>query len=915
MRSRRHGRKRIFVRSIHFKPLKYHSYADGFTVYRIPRPVYNPCKQTLMTSRLLAGTAAFALAFSALAAEKPTTDNKPRWPGRQPDGSVLLPNMWSLRPAGKQVDLGDFPVNIAVHPGGRFAAILHSGHGTHEVLVVDISDGKVVNRAKIDEGFYGLEFTRNGKRLYTSGAGSEVVHVFDFDTATGNLSDASTIRLRDIKERGIPAGLALSSDDQSLYVANVLGQSIARVDLTGTNKVIDIGFEGYTEARHKTFTAPAAPVSEDLAAIRKRAEATSDPTNPEAPFPYACRLDERKGRLYVSLWAHAQVAVIDLKSNSIIANWPTEEHPNEMVLTKNGKLLYVANANRNTVTVFDTEKGKPIETIWAALHPASPPGATPDSLALTPDEKTLFIANANINTLAVIDVSTRGKSHSLGFIPTGWYPTSVRVTPDGKKLLVANGKGLISKANPNGPQPGKKAPAGTMTEYIGGLFKGTLSIIDLPKRSAFEKELATYTAQAYQCSPANKDNLPPVPRPADNPIPGRIGDPSPIKYCIYIVKENRTYDQVFGDIKEGKGEPKLCLFPEKVTPNHHALVREFVLLDNFYVESEVSADGHEWSMGAYATDFVEKFWPLSYGHNKTKKYTYPSEGNFPIATPAGGYLWDRAKEAGVTYRSYGEFVENGRTFKDPTKAKVKSLEGHFDPGYISFTQDYPDVKRAERFISELNRFEKEGEMPRLQIVRLPNDHTSGTSVGKITPTAAVADNDLGLGMLVEAVSHSKFWAQTAIFVVEDDAQNGPDHVDAHRTVALVISPYTKRKFVDSTMYSTSSMLRTMELILGMRPMSQFDAASTPMFHSFQAKPDLQPYKARPANVDLNARNTKLAWGAEQSRKMDFTKEDAADDLLLNEIIWRSVRGADSPMPAPVRAAFVFAHPEDDDDDE
>lgn len=862
-----------------------------------------------MTPRLLAGITAITLTFSAIAA-----DTSARWPGRQPDGSVLLPNMWSLRPAGTQVDLGDFPVNIAVHPNGRYAAILHSGHGTHEVAVVDLTKNEIVNRAKVPESFYGLEFTKSGNRIYASGAGSEVVHVFDFDASTGKLGGESSIQLRDVKERGIPAGLALSSDAQNLYVANVLGQSVARVDLSGTNQVVDIKFEGYAAAHGKNFNPNAAPVSDDLAAVRKRAEAASDPTSPEAPFPYACRLDERKGRLYVSLWAHAQVAVIDLKSNTIIERWPTEDHPNEMVLTKNGKLLYVANANRNTVTVFDTEKGKPIETIWAALHPASPPGATPDSLALTPDEKTLFIANANINTLAVIDVSTRGKSRSLGFIPTGWYPTSVRVTPDGKKLLVANGKGIISKANPNGPQPGKKAPSGTVTEYIGGLFKGTLSIIDLPKRSTFEKSLEAYTAQAYQCSPLRKDNSSPVPRPKDSPIPGRIGDPSPIKYCIYIVKENRTYDQIFGDMKEGKGEPKLCLFPEHVTPNHHSLAREFVLLDNFYVESEVSADGHEWSMGAYATDFVEKFWPLSYGHNKTKKYTYPSEGNFPIATPAGGYLWDRAKEAGVTYRSYGEFVQNGRSFKDPTKAKVKALEDHYDPGYLSFELDYPDVKRAERFISELNRFEKEGDMPRLQIVRLPNDHTSGASAGKITPTAAVADNDLALGQVVEAVSHSKFWAQTAIFVVEDDAQNGPDHVDAHRTVALCISPYTKHQHVDSTMYSTSSMLRTMELILGMRPMSQFDAAATPMFNSFQAKADLQPYKAKAANVNLNERNTKVAWGAEQSRKMDFTKEDAVDDLLLNEIIWRSVKGANSPMPAPVRAAFVFTHPKDDDDD-
>jgi phospholipase C len=494
----------------------------------------------------------------------------------------------------------------------------------------------------------------------------------------------------------------------------------------------------------------------------------------------------------------------------------------------------------------------------------------------------------------------------------GWYPTSVRVTPDGKRLLVANGKGLISHPNRNGPQPGRDAPA-TVREYIGGLMQGTLSVIDLAAGDKFTEQMQKHTAQMYRC-------LPPIAAPPSlatprNPVPVVPGAPTPIKYCLYVIKENRTYDQILGDMPEGNGDPSLCLFPERITPNHHALAREFVLLDNFYVESEVSADGHEWTMGAYATDFVEKTWPLSYGHNKHKKYPYPSEGNFDLATPAGGYLWDRAKEAGVSYRSYGEFVRNGKTTNAPGTTRIAALKDHFDPWFRSFDQDYSDQWRADRYIAELKRFEQEGDMPRLQIIRLPNDHTSGTTLGKHTPTAAVADNDLALGRIVEAVSRTKFWAQTAIFVIEDDAQNGPDHVDAHRTIAYAISPYSRRGSVDSTMYSTASMLRTIELILGLKPMSQFDAMAQPMFNSFQAKPDLRPYVARAANVDLNERNLKTAWGSKESSKMDFTKEDAADDLILNEIIWRSVRGADSKMPAPVRAAFVFTNKGDDDDDD
>jgi hypothetical protein len=286
---------------------------------------------------------------------------------------------------------------------------------------------------------------------------------------------------------------------------------------------------------------------------------------------------------------------------------------------------------------------------------------------------------------------------------------------------------------------------------------------------------------------------------------------------------------------------------------------------------------------------------------------------FPIATPKSGYLWDRAAEAGISYRSYGEYVQNPKDDTHPGTTKLKNLQGHFDPWYHGFGLDYSDVKRADRFISELKRFEGEGAMPRLQIVRLPNDHTHGVTPGVRTPTAYVADNDAAVGRVVEAVSRSIFWTNTAIFVIEDDAQNGPDHVDAHRTEALVISPYTRHGAVDSTLYSTTSLLRTMELILGLQPMTQFDAAATPMFNSFQPQPDLAAYVAVPANMDLTATNTSLAWGAKE--KFNFQKEDANDDIKFNEVIWRSVKGADQPMPAPVHAGFIFASAKGDDDDD
>jgi YVTN family beta-propeller protein len=852
-------------------------------------------------------------------------------PGARSDGSVMLPNLWSLRPVGRQIALGDFPVNIAVSPNGRFAAVLHSGNSDNEIVIVDLRTNSVgiISRAVVEESFYGLTFSADGKELFCSGAGDEVVHRFEF--ADGYLSGHRVVRLRDVKQRSIPSGVAVSRDGKHLYVANLLGHRVSYVDLAqheagapngGPEKrQQDAGgtFAGVTETLFSTNALLLYPAStngtnvltEDEAAITKRAEAALEDARSDQPYPYGCVVDEKRGRLYVSFWAQACVGVIDLTTHKLLTRWATEEHPNEMLLSKSGRYLFVANANRNSVSVLDTETGQSIETLVAELVPNSPPGNTPNSLALSPDEKHLFVANANINTVAVFDVSVPGKSTSLGFIPVGWYPTSVRVTPDGKKLLVANGKGLISKSNRHGPATGREPPA-TVREYIARLMQGTLSIIELPKGDRFDTQLKNWTQRAYSCMPAivrtnamttddgaegadakKEDQSLVTSSPTrkerwENPIPRVIGEPSPIKYVFYVIKENRTYDQVLGDMPEGNGDPTLCLFGEKVTPNHHALAREFVLLDNFYVESEVSADGHEWTMGAYATDFVEKMWPLSYGHNRHKKYLYPAEGNFPIATPAGGYLWDRAREAGVSYRSYGEFVLNGKTANDPGRTKVKALEGHFDPWFRGFDMDYLDVKRAERFISELKRFEREGNMPRLQIIRLPNDHTSGTASNKYTPIAAVGDNDLAFGMLVQAISQSKFWPQSAIFVVEDDAQNGSDHVDAHRTIAFAISPYVKRRSVDSRMYSTSSMLRTMELILGLKPMSQFDAAALPMFNSFTSKPDFTPYKLCPAQVDLSARNRPNAPGARRSAKMDFSKEDAADDLALNEVIWKFV---------------------------
>ncbi|MGZ5569340.1 MAG: bifunctional YncE family protein/alkaline phosphatase family protein [Limisphaerales bacterium] len=817
-------------------------------------------------------------------------------PGPLPDGGVQLPNQWQLRPAGKQIPLGSYPINIAMHPSGKQAIVLHSGYGQHELVVVDLQSAKVTQHVALSEAFYGVVVSADGKQVYCSGAGDEVVHRYDF--VRGQLTNGTAIKIHEKVLRGVPSGLALNKAQNHLFVANVWGDCISAVDLP-SKKVIDILLG--TRPLSKTLNPVIPPEKFDTAeGAERRFEIGFYETSPDDTCPYACLLDEKAHRLYVSQWAQASVRVLDSNSLKPIATWRCEEHPCEMALTRAGSLLYVANANLNTVTVFDTKFGRAIETLSASLYANTPPGSTPNSLALSPDEKTLYVANATLNAIAVFDVSTKGKGRSLGFIPVGWYPTSVRVTRDGKRLIVANACGVTAKPN-----------------YVHGerlkiqtLFPGTLDIIDLPHGKDAEGQFSKWTAEVYQCSPLRDKAAAPAPTSANNPVPARVGDASPMKYVIYIVKENRTYDQVLGDMKEGNGEPKICIFGEQVTPNQHKISRQFVLLDNFYADAEVSADGHEWSMGAYCTDFVEKMWRMNYGHNRNGKFPYAAEGYFEIASPAGGYLWDTAKRAGVSYRSYGEFVSYDQPADKPGRPRVKSLEGHIDPMYRAFDMSYRDLDRTKRWISEFKRLEQAGEMPRLQIIRLPGDHTHGTSPKFQSPAAFVAENDYCVGQICETVSKSSLWPQTAIFIIEDDAQSGSDHVDAHRTTAYVVSPYTRLGKTDSTMYSTSSMLRTMELILGLQPMSQFDAAARPMYNSFQAKADVRPYEIVQPQMDINQKNIAGAYGS--AFKFNFAKEDACDDILLNDVIWKSVRGRDSVMPAPVHAAFVYSHVADND---
>ena len=778
--------------------------------------------------------------------------------------AVKLPNGWSLSPAGTSFPLGDLPLNIAVSPSKTLMAVTNNGQSVQSIQLIDPGSEKVLHSLVVPKSWYGLKFSADEKYLYATGGHDNWIYQLEINNERLIIKD--TIKLgKKWPNRIGPAGLDIDDAKQLLYVVTRENKSLYVINLK-TNQVqqqISLGSEAYT-----------------------------------------CLLSPDKKTLYISLWGRNKVMSWDLVAQRK-KEWPVGDNPNEMCLTKDGRYLYVANALDNSVSVIDTREGRVLETLNAALFPDAPSGSTSNGVALSDDEKTLYVANADNNCLTVFDVEKPGQSESEGFIPVGWYPTNVKVIRD--KIYVSNGKGFSSQANPYGPNPARSREnviyqGGDSTkpidvQYIGGLFKGTMSVIPTPD----EKTLALWSKAVYENIPYNKDKETNAQGEAGNPIPMKLGDPSPIKYVFYIIKENRTYDQVLGDMLEGNGDTSLVLFGEKITPNQHALAREFVLLDNFYVDGEVSADGHNWSLGAYATDYLEKTWPTNYGG---RGGDYGAEGTKEIANNKV-FLWDQCKAKGITYRTYGEFADNG-------KANLPVLEGHFCPYYTSWDESVKDTVRFRQWQREFDSLLAANAVPRLNTLRFINDHTEGLRPNRPTPFAHVADNDLAVGMFIEYLSKSSIWKETAIFIVEDDAQNGPDHVDAHRTTAYVAGGFVKRGYVDHTMYSTSSMLRTIELILGLQPMSQFDAAATPMWRSFTATPTLTPFKARPSNIDLDARNPNNRSAlALKSLSFDFTKEDAAPDLEFSEVIWKAVKGEHSVMPAPRRAAFVKVSEKED----
>jgi YVTN family beta-propeller protein len=808
----------------------------------------------------------FLFALTAVFAE-----DKPSRPGPTETG-FLLPNGWTITPAGRQVTLTDLPLNIQPLADGKHVLVASSGYNKHELALVELASGRLVDKQTVQQSWFGLALTPDEKRLWWSGGGAGMLHNYELsDHKLKRIGADEPPRAKRDKKSDTPrkstfkSGLLLDAEAHTLYALDINAGTITAHNL-------DTG-----EAR----------------------------TEKCGGRPYDVVRGRNGAQLYVSDWAGRAVLVVDPRSLRVVARIGVGEHPNQMIVHPKHDRLFVACASSNCVSVLDTRRGVVTETIVTSLFPRAPEGSTPDALALAPDGETLYVANADNNCIAVIDVAARGKSGVKGFIPTGWYPTAVAVTPDGKTLLVGVGKGNQTRPNPIDKDAISDRTISDSRRlpfpYIGTTLSGALSIVPVPD----DKQLAKYTAAVYRNCPYSDKLLTAAPSADKTIIPSKPGEPSPIKYVIYIIKENRTYDQVFGDIKEGNGDPSLVMFGEKVTPNHHKLAGEFVLLDNLYCNGQVSRDGHPWSTMAYNTDYIARDWHLTYSGRKG--VDDDDEGH--LSNAPSGYLWDACNRAGLGYRSYGEYGKRVSTGDGGTKMEgsVPGLVGHICPDYAIAKvkgQRLRDTDNVEIFLKEYRAFEREGTMPRFIVMSLGEDHTTGTTPGTYTPAACVASNDLALGRLVEAVTKSKYWKETAIFVIEDDAQNGPDHVDAHRTVGLVISPYTKRHSVDNTQYSTVSMVRTIELILGLAPLSQYDAAARPMYATFTDKANLTPYSHEAARIDLDAKNTRTSYGAQRSSRMDFSDYDLADDFELNEILWRSIKGVDAPVPPTVRRAIA-----------
>lgn len=864
--------------------------------------------------RMASGIAFTFLLFTGLCGAQKTEQV-----GSQANGGTLVATWQIVRPAGDTIALHGRPIDLVLAPDGK-TLFVKDNRG---LVVLDAATWTLRQELKFPASggsLHGIVVSRDGRRIYATNATELLMEATV--GANGRLTWTREMHLPAPKIGGdpYPCGLALTPDEKQAVVCLSRSNTLAVVDMAGGKTIAEMPvgvapFDVALSADGKT-----AYVSNWGGRHPKSGETTANSSGTPT-------LTDGRG-----VASSGTVSFVNLETREVVAEVETGLHPSDLEVSPDGRMLAVANANSDTVSLLNTATRRVIETISTRLltdaisdtsrRPLAtlPFGSAPNALAFRPDGKTLFVANGGNNALAVIALDTSGgKSQVRGYIPTGWYPGGVVM--DGKRLFVANVKGLGSRGVEE--EKGEKLSKGSSVRVRNRPsnargwnvydYLGTVNRIPLPVGA----ELAAYTAQVRRDA-----RVPEILRDRERrqsgktpvPVPAHIGEPSVFSHVVYILKENRTYDQVLGDMKQGNGDPKLCLFGRKVTPNHHALAEQFALLDNFYCNGVLSADGHSWATEGNVTDHLEK----AFG-GFTRSYTF---GDDPLTYSSSGFLWDNVLAHGLSFRNYGEMdytkktpdVDYATVLKDwqekTNKIKfahnigVENLLRYSNPDAPGWNMDIPDVLRADVFLKELRGFEKTGTFPHLTLLYLPNDHTSGATPGSPTPRAYLADNDLALGRVIEGLSKSKFWPKTCIFVIEDDPQDGFDHVDGHRSLCLVISPYTKRGAVIHDFYNQTSVLHTMEHILGLPAMNQMDAAAPLMRACFTAKPDLTPYAALPNTIPLGERNPlksalrgkRLYW-AQQSEGLRFDTMDAANEDTLNRILWHSVKGVNAPYPA------------------
>ena len=858
------------------------------------------------------------------------------------ENRTVLPVNQVLEPAGIQIALpGLRPQALALSPNGNLLAV--SGK-TNKLLIIDpekaeisqtvdfpaegqnepppeSSSANILNPDKAGQLSYtGLIFSQGGDRIYLSNVNGSV-KVFSV-TADGKVFPSHSIPLPDAdaprRKKQIPAGLALSGDGQKLYVCGNLSNQLLEIDIP-TNRVV------------RTFDVGVAPY--DIVLLNGKAYVSN--WGGRRPEPGDLTGPAGRGTVVkVDPVRHianeGSVSVIDLSSGAT-KDILVHLHSSALAVSPDGRYIVCANAASDNLSVIEAKTDTIVETIWVKAGPADLFGASPNALCFSPDGKRLYAANGTQNAVAVIRFDPEdGESTLQGLIPVGWFPGALSLDLKNQRLCVANIKGHPVEPQEYKPTGGK----GFNTHH----YHGSVSLVPFPNH----QELQGLTAAVYEnyhreriTAAFNKARPGQPPR----PIPERIGEPSVFKHVVYVIKENRTYDQVLGDVPAGNGDSSLCIFGEQVTPNQHKMVNEFVLLDNTYCCGILSADGHQWSTTAFGTDYLERSfagWPRSYPDGMG-----PDDAD-ALAYAPSGFIWDNALKHDVSLWNFGEFTQPECRWTDPGKKgrprwadyweeylgskgdviigsepTIESIRPFSPTDTVGWIMEVPDVWRARYITDQIAEWEKEGEMPRFIIICLPDDHTSGTRAGSPTPEACVADNDLAFGRIVEAFSQSRFWKETVIFGIEDDPQNGFDHVSGYRTTAYCVSPYTKRGAVISTRYNTTSILRTIEQILGLPPMNQFDASATPLFDCFTSTPDFAPFESVPSIVPLDTMNPDprqiadalLRRNARMSARLNFNQIDACPEDTLNRILWHAVRGSAAPYPAWA----VSLVPDEDDD--